>query len=48
MKYTFVEPTLQADKKLTILNSKTEVKITPEQIQAISDKIASIRKSIVQ
>jgi DNA-directed RNA polymerase subunit F len=48
MKYTFVEPTVQADKKLTILNSKTEVKITAEQVQAISDKIATIRKGIVQ
>lgn len=48
MKYTFIEPTVQADKKLTIINSKTEVKITPEQVKAISDKIAAIRKSIVQ
>ncbi len=48
IKYTFVEPTTQADKKLTIINSKTEVKITPEQIQAISEKIALIRKMIVQ
>jgi DNA-directed RNA polymerase subunit F len=48
MKYTFVEPTTQAEKHLTILNSKTEVKITPEQVQAISDKIAAIRKAIVQ
>jgi DNA-directed RNA polymerase subunit F len=48
MKYTFIEPTVQADKKLTIINSKTEVKITPEQIQAISEKIDQIRKAIVQ
>jgi len=48
MKYTFVEPTTQVEKQLTIINSKTEVKITPEQVQTISDKIASIRKSIVQ
>jgi DNA-directed RNA polymerase subunit F len=47
IKYTFIEPTTQVDKKLTIINSKTEVKITPEQIQAISDKVASIRKTIV-
>ncbi len=48
MKYTFVEPTTQPDKQLTIINSKTEVKITAEQVQAITDKIAAIRKSIVQ
>jgi hypothetical protein len=48
LKYTFVEPTTQVDKHLTIINSKTEVKITAEQITAISDKIAAIRKSIVQ
>jgi hypothetical protein len=48
MKYTFIEPTTQADKKLTIINSKTEVKITPDQVKAITEKIASIRKSIVQ
>jgi DNA-directed RNA polymerase subunit F len=48
IKYTFIEPTTQVDKKLTIVNSKTEVKITPEQIKAISDQIAVIRKGIVQ
>ncbi|MFI5148595.1 MAG: hypothetical protein ACHQRM_02610 [Bacteroidia bacterium] len=48
MKYTFTEPTTQVDKKLTIINSKTEVKITADQVKAISDKIAAIRNSIVK
>jgi len=48
MKYSFIEPTLQADKKLTIINSKTEVKITADQVKAISEKIAAIRNSIVK
>ncbi|HXC04850.1 MAG TPA: hypothetical protein VNZ86_08870 [Bacteroidia bacterium] len=48
MKYTFTEPTTQADKKLTIINSKTEVKITADQVKAISEKIAAIRTSIVK
>lgn len=46
-KYTYQKPTVDAEKKLTTINSTTEVKITPEQIKTISEKIQSIRTQIV-
>jgi hypothetical protein len=46
-KYTYEKPTTDAEKKITTINSKSEVKITPEQIESISQKIKSIRSQIV-
>ncbi len=46
-KYTFVKPTTDAEKKMTTINSKTEVKITPVQIESIAQKIKDIRSQIV-
>jgi len=46
-KYTYEKPVTEADKKTTTINSKTEVKITPEQIELITQKIKSIRAQIV-
>jgi hypothetical protein len=46
-KYTYEKPVTDADKKTTTINSKTEVKITPEQIELITQKIKSIRAQIV-
>ncbi|MGQ0828382.1 MAG: hypothetical protein ACT4ON_08305 [Bacteroidota bacterium] len=46
-KYTYEKPTTDADKKMTTVNSKTEVKISPEQIESITQKIKSIRGQIV-
>jgi len=46
-KYSYEKPTVDLDKKLTIINSKTEVKISAEQVQAISEKAKSIRNQIV-
>ncbi|MDQ3046162.1 MAG: hypothetical protein M3R27_01340 [Bacteroidota bacterium] len=46
-KYTYEKPTTDADKKMTTINSKTEVKITPEQIESITQKVKSIRSQIV-
>ena len=46
-KYTYEKPTTDADKKLTTINSKSEVKITPEQIETITQKVKSIRSQIV-
>ena len=46
-KYTFVKPTTDAEKKITTINSKTDVKITPEQIESISQKIKAIRNQVV-
>jgi hypothetical protein len=46
-KYSYEKPTTDAEKKVTTINSKTEVKITPEQIESITQKIKSIRSQIV-
>jgi hypothetical protein len=45
-KYTFVEPTTDAEKHVTYINSTTEVTVSPEQIAQISEKIKSIRNKI--
>ncbi|MCC6837899.1 MAG: hypothetical protein IT234_05105 [Bacteroidia bacterium] len=46
-KYTYEKPTTDAEKKMTTINSKSEVNITPEQIESISQKVKSIRTAIV-
>lgn len=46
-KYTFIKPTTNADKKITTINSKTEIKITEEQIKAITEKVKALRNQIV-
>ncbi|MBA3970658.1 MAG: hypothetical protein H0X46_00650 [Bacteroidetes bacterium] len=46
-KYTYEKPTTDAEKKVTTVNSKSEVKITPEQIESITQKVKSIRSQIV-
>lgn len=46
-KYNFVEPTHDADKKVTYINSTTEVIVSEEQITNISNKITEIRNKIV-
>ncbi|MCH7535817.1 MAG: hypothetical protein IH948_08775, partial [Bacteroidetes bacterium] len=46
--YEFKESTHDADKKFTTINSESKVIITEEQIQGISDRIASIRNEIVE
>lgn len=46
-KYTFVKPTTDAQNKITTINSKTDVKITAEQIESISQKIKAIRSQVV-
>ena len=45
--YKFEQPTTDADKKMTTINSKTDVKITPEQIESITQKIKNIRTQVV-
>ncbi len=47
IEYIYAKPETQKDKKLTILNNKTEVKITKELIDEITLKITSIRNDIV-
>jgi hypothetical protein len=46
-KYTYEKPTTDADKKITTINSKSAVNITPEQIESITQKVKSIRSQIV-
>lgn len=47
MKYTFVEPTTDTTKKITYINSTTEINVTDQQIATIGDKIREIRNKIV-
>lgn len=46
-KYTFAEPKDDTAKKITYINSTTEVEVNEEQIAKISDKIKEIRNKIV-
>ena len=46
-KYTYEKPTTDAEKKVTTITSKSEVNITPEQIESITQKVKSIRSQIV-
>ncbi len=46
--YSYEKPTTDAEKKVTTINSKTEVKITPEQIESITQKTKAIRSQIVE
>lgn len=46
-KYMFVAPTTDSLKKITTINSTSEVTITKEQITQINDKIREIRNKIV-
>jgi hypothetical protein len=47
IKYTFVEPIVYPDKKLTVIKSKTDVIINEYQLKAISEQILKIRKQII-
>ncbi len=46
-KYTFVEPTTDDAKKITYINSTTEISISKEQIEQIAEKVSAIRDKIV-
>lgn len=46
-KYNFVEPVTDTVKKVTYINSTTEVVITDEQLRLISEKLKLIRNNIV-
>lgn len=46
--YTFVPPTVEPDKKHTTVNSKSELVMSEQQFKTICDKIAEIRKKIVE
>ena len=45
-KYTFVKPTVDTKNKLTTINSTTEINITAEQVEAITQKVRAIRTGV--
>jgi hypothetical protein len=45
--YVYEKPTSDAANKVTTINSKTEVKISKEKIDAITEKVKSIRNQII-
>lgn len=45
--YKFVPPTVDTVKKVTYVNSTTEVNVTDEQIRQITEKVSKIRSKIV-
>ena len=46
--YAYTAPTVDAKNKLTVINSKSELNMTDQQIKTIFEKISAIRKKIVQ
>ncbi len=46
--YTYVEPTVDPENKLTIINSKSEVIMSDEQLKTITNKVNSIRNKIIE
>jgi DNA-directed RNA polymerase subunit F len=46
-KYTFVEPTTDEIKKITYINSTTEITINKEQLEKIGEIVASMREKII-
>ena len=48
IKFTFAEPTHDEANHLTNVNGKTEVKISPEQMTALIDKVTAIRNYITK
>jgi hypothetical protein len=47
IKYTFAEPTHDEGAKTTTINGKTEVKITPELLNSLTEKVAAVRNYII-
>jgi len=46
--YTYKKPEVFADKKLTVINSESQLVMSDEQLNMISEKIAAIRNSIIE
>jgi len=45
-KYSYEKPSVDPDKQTTTVNSKSEIKITDQQINSITEKITTIRNQI--
>ncbi|MBU0765693.1 MAG: hypothetical protein KJ607_12755 [Bacteroidetes bacterium] len=48
VEYTYIEPTVDQENKLTIINSKSNLIFSDEQIQMISEKVNGIRNNIIE
>lgn len=48
MHYTYKKPEVNAEKKLTIINSESHIVMSEEQLNMISDKITAIRNTIIE
>ncbi len=48
IKYTYAPPAIDEKNKMTIINSKSEVIITDQQLNTITEKIEKLRASIVK
>lgn len=46
--YTYEEPTIDVENKLTVINSKSEVVISEEQLATIREKVTKIRNFIIE
>ena len=46
--YTYKKPEVFADKKLTVVNSESQLVMSDEQLNMISEKIAAIRNTIIE
>ncbi len=46
--YTYSAPTVDVKNKLTVINSKSELIMSDEQLKTIFDKISAIRKKIIE
>ena len=46
-KYNFVEPTTDEAKKITYINSTTEVNVSKEQLDQIAEKVKAMRDNII-
>lgn len=47
LEYTFVQPTLDAEHKITYINSETKAQVSPQALEGIVRKIRSIRSAII-
>ncbi len=46
--YNYKKPDVYPDKKLTVINSESEIVISDEQLEMISEKISTIRDKIIE
>lgn len=46
--YTYEQPSIDTVNKITVINSSSNVKITPEHLNQITEKIQSIRNQIIK